>query len=68
MPAEVIKKVKMRVKKGGVSRYIAEATERRLATEEREALRAALIEGYSVNARRDLALAEEAFVAESEVY
>jgi len=68
MPADLIEKVKTRVRKGGLSRYIAEATEGRLVSEEREALRATLIEGYKFNAERDLALAEEAFVAEQEVY
>ena len=67
-PADLLEKVRERVEKGEVSRFVAEATREKLEAEERALLREELKEGYLARAGLHRELAEEFYEAEEEAY
>lgn len=67
-PSNLLEKVKERVEKGELSRFVADATREKLEAEERALLREALKEGYIARAGLHRELAEEFYEAEEEAY
>jgi metal-responsive CopG/Arc/MetJ family transcriptional regulator len=67
-PADLLEKVKERIDRGEVSRFVAEATREKLEAEERALLREELKKGYIARAGLHRELAEEFYDAEEEAY
>lgn len=67
-PSDLVEKIKGRVEKGELSRFVAEATREKLEAEERVLLREELKEGYIARAGLHRKLTEEFYEAEEEAY
>jgi len=67
-PVDLLEKLRTMVPKRQRSKFIAEATRQAIVEKEREALREELKAGAIARAKEDLAMAEEWFPVEQEVW
>ena len=66
LPEDLWERLRARVPQRQISRYVAAATEARLAEESREILRSKLKDQCIAQAERDLIIAEDFFLSEQE--
>ena len=66
LPEDLWERLRKRVPPRQISQYVTAATEERLATEDRIALRASLKEQCLSHAQRDLRISESFFLSEQE--
>ncbi len=66
LPEDLWERLRQRVPPRQISQYVAAATEERLATEDRIALRSQLKEQYLAHTQRDLRISESFFLSEQE--
>ena len=68
LPEDLWERLRARVPQRQISRYVAAATEARLAEESRKILRSRLKDQCLAQAERDLIIAEDFFLSEQEAF